>query len=528
MLTSVKQPPCETRGTGARFLAGCLPGGHLVAALLTGFGLRLLFILKFPGQATDTRLYDELARNWLYHRVYGVWSQGRLVPVDSRMPGYPAFLAMMHATAGSSWLAVVLAQAVLDLGTCVLVAFLAVRLAAAGCAFRVPGSKPPDLRRVAVVALWLAALCPFTANYTAVLLTETLAVFLTTLALLLLAAPLSGGVGPAAWDSRRFWGGLVVGLATLVRPETPLLLLTAGLVLLVRWRLPRDWTKLARAAALMAAGLLLALLPWAVRNWRTLGEVQFLCTYYAQLPGERVASGYYHWTRTWQVTLSDADVVWGLGEESKQMQDIPNRAFDSAEERDRVARLLDQYNQSLEMSPRLDQEFELIARERVRHHPFRTWLWLPFCRALVMWFHPRGEWLPFSEKISPLVMKWKEEPEDLLVTLGLGALNILFIGMALAGLWKFRHSMALALPVAFVVVRTIFFTQTDITEPRYTLECYPVVLALAAFSGSRFRVAGSRSHSSNQEPGTWNLASGMNKPERNRPGRAVRATIGSC
>jgi hypothetical protein len=485
MSTSVKQPLCETRGTGVRFLAGCLPGRHLIAALLAGFGLRLLFILKFPGQATDTRLYDELARNWLYHRVYGVWSQGRLVPVDARMPGYPAFLAMMHAIAGSSWLAVVLAQAVLDLGTCVLVAFLAVRVAAAGCAFQVPGPKPPDLRRVAVVALWLAALCPFTANYTAVLLTETLAVLLTTLALLLLAAPLSGGVERAAWDFRLFWGALVVGLATLVRPETPLLLLTAGLVLLVRWRRPRDWTKLARAAALMAAGLLLPLLPWAVRNWRTLGEAQFLCARYAQLPGQNGTPGFYDWARTWQTSYDDAEAGWKLEEEPIRIEDVPSKAFDSAAERDHVAHLLDQYNESLELPPQLDGEFELIARERTRHHPLRTWLWLPFRRAFTMWFHPRIELLPYSGKIFPLAVEWDEDRDDLLVTLGLGALNLVFIVLALAGIWKFRHSVALALPVAFVLIRTVFFTQLDAPEPRYLLQCYPVVLVLAALAFSR-------------------------------------------
>ena len=38
--------------------------------------------------------------------------------------------------------------------------------------------------RVTIAALWLAVLCPFTANFTAVPLTEVLATLLTTLALL--------------------------------------------------------------------------------------------------------------------------------------------------------------------------------------------------------------------------------------------------------------------------------------------------------------------------------------------------------
>ena len=55
-------------------------------------------------------------------------------------------------------------QAFVDLATCVLAAGIASRLAA---------DAPVAARgRVATVALWLTALCPFTANYAAVPLTE--------------------------------------------------------------------------------------------------------------------------------------------------------------------------------------------------------------------------------------------------------------------------------------------------------------------------------------------------------------------
>ncbi len=66
---------------------------------------------------------------------------------------------------------VMVAQAFVDLATCVMAALIAARLA-------------PVSRRaiVGTVALWMAALCPFTANYSAVVLTETLATFFTTAA----------------------------------------------------------------------------------------------------------------------------------------------------------------------------------------------------------------------------------------------------------------------------------------------------------------------------------------------------------
>ncbi len=154
---------------------------HLLPALLAGLALRLFFIWRFPFYSGDTAYYEELARNWLYHGVYGFYSHGQLLPSDARVPGYPAFLAAIYFLAGPGRKAVMLAQAFVDLATCVLAAGIASRLAA----------DAPDAARgrVATGALWLTALCPFTANYAAVPLTEVLATFFSTLALLIFLSP---------------------------------------------------------------------------------------------------------------------------------------------------------------------------------------------------------------------------------------------------------------------------------------------------------------------------------------------------
>src|ERR1700684_3073683 len=70
---------------------------HLVAALSLGLALRLFFIIHFPFYAGDTKFYDELARNLLDHRVYGLFVRGQLTPVDMRTPGYPLFLSGLYA-----------------------------------------------------------------------------------------------------------------------------------------------------------------------------------------------------------------------------------------------------------------------------------------------------------------------------------------------------------------------------------------------------------------------------------------------
>src|ERR1700678_476056 len=145
---------------------------NVAAAVCTGLALRVYLVLKFPVTDTgDGPFYIELAWNWLKNGVYGVAVRGQLTPVDMRVPGYPAFLAAVFAVAGPSPRAAMLAQVVVALATCVSIALIAGRLA------------PENSRwRVALAGLWLAARCPFTANYTAVVHTETLVIFLTALA----------------------------------------------------------------------------------------------------------------------------------------------------------------------------------------------------------------------------------------------------------------------------------------------------------------------------------------------------------
>jgi 4-amino-4-deoxy-L-arabinose transferase-like glycosyltransferase len=449
-------------------------------AVLAGLGLRVFFVLKFPvTDSGDAPFYIELAWNWLKHGVYGFPVNGQLTPVDMRVPGYPAFLATVFAFAGNSPRAVMLAQAVLDLATCFLIALIAARLA-------------PEIfrRRVALAGLWLAALCPFTANYAAVALTETLTIFLTTLAILILLETDLGGKISVFRDRRStswllnpwFLAGLVVGFGTLVRPETPLLLFAAGLVLAIKWWRPVDWLKLLRAGLLLGVGVILPLVPWAARNWRTLHDVQFLAPRYSELPGEYTPLGFNAWTNTWLWHFRDVYLTqWKLNVEEISIDDIPTSAFDSPAERERVSDLLDQHNEELTMGPQLDEQFREIARERTQRRPLRTYVKIPFLRALTLWFTPRIELLPYSGHLWPMRVEWEDDRPDLLVTLSLVIVNFIYLAMALAGAWIARRQPGVTFLIAFIVIRTAFFTKfVETPEPRYVLECFPAVIALAA------------------------------------------------
>src|SRR6266849_7591818 len=143
-----------------------------LVALTAGLCLRLYFVMKFPANSGDTVLYEQIATNWLKHHVYAMDVGGVITPVDLRMPGYPAFLAIIYALTGRTGadarLWVMLGQGVVDMLGCGFVVWLAGALLVM---VDQHARKRPGLK----TSFWLAMLCPFTANYTAVPLTEPLA-----------------------------------------------------------------------------------------------------------------------------------------------------------------------------------------------------------------------------------------------------------------------------------------------------------------------------------------------------------------
>jgi hypothetical protein len=466
-----------------------------VVALLAGLCLRLFFVLRYPANSGDTVLYEQIAANWLQHHVYAMNVHDLVTPVDLRMPGYPAFLALLYALTGhigeAARLWVMLAQVVVDLLTCLLIAGLAALLTLIAN----DRARPP---RVFVAALWLAALCPFTANYAAVPLTEVFATFFTTAALLPLcllvtrAQNLGWRLAERHWIlGKDYWYlagcfALIVGVCTLFRPETPLLLLAAWLVLgviLIRQHESVRWLK---TTALMAALCAIPLAPWTIRNAVTLHEFQPLAPKNSNLPGELVPYGLMSWEKTWLYRFRDVYLVpWKLNEEVIDVNEIPARAFDTPGEKERVAMILEQYNEELTLTPEEDAAFAQLARERTARRPLRTYLWLPAARALTLWFTPRIELLPFSGTVFPLAQSWEDDPIDQSVTAGLFLLNIGYIGLAVWGtahLWQRAPAArgAIALLATFILLRTAFLTTLETPEPRYVLVCYPALVALAA------------------------------------------------
>ncbi len=433
-----------------------------------------MLVLRFPAVVDDSRLYADIAKNWLQHGVYGITNSGTIMPTLSRLPGYPTFLAVIFAIFGAdNFRAVLIVQVLFDLATCFLIADLARRMFG---------------DRAAKAAFLLAALCPFLANYAAAALTETLEIFFTTLAFSFAFRGL--GVGGAAWRSLTPWigCGLAIGGAILLRPDGGILLASIGCYLL--WLLIRSLGTVdyrtgpvASARTVVAAGLLTAvfamvpLVPWTVRNFHTLHRFQPLAPRYANDSDEPVMTGFNRWVKTWIADyVSVQEIYWNVPGEEIDAARLPRRAFDSPQQKEETDQLFADYNRDHDMTPQLDARFGALAAERIHAGPFRYYLRLPAMRIADMWLRPRTELFPSD----PRWWEFNDDRRWLAVSLGFGLIGLLYVALAGAGLILSHEFFGIGLFVLFLVIRSLFLGTLENPEPRYTLECYPAVIVLAS------------------------------------------------
>lgn len=456
-----------------------------LAASLAALALRLFFVFCFPAVVDDSRLYADIGRNWLQHGIYGISNSGQIMPTFSRLPGYPGFLAAIFAIFGpNNFRAVLLIQVLFDLGTCFIVADIARRMLS---------------ERASKVAFLLAALCPFLANYAGAALTETLEIFFTALALDLALCGLRAirddidSPAAAAWTT---WlgCGLSIGGCILLRPDGGILFAAIGgyLFLLLVKRImasraagsafPLQLGPVFSAGVILTIASFTPLVPWTLRNLHTMHRFQPLAPRYANDADENVVPGFNRWTKTWMAEYTSVqEIYWKLPEEAIDPGQLPDRAFDSPEQRQQTEQLFAEYNRDHDILGDLDARFAALAAERIRSAPLRYYVWLPALRIADMWLRPRIELLPSD----PRWWEFDDEVVWLVVSVAFGVINLAYVVAATAGLLRSREVAGIGLLVLFVLLRSLFLGSIENPEPRYTLECYPVVIVLAAslFSG---------------------------------------------
>lgn len=234
-----------------------LPLGLVLAATL-----RLGWLVIIPNaQVADA--------HWYYARALAI-AAGQGYTVDGVATafwpiGYPAFLAALFALFGTSPWVGELANVVLALVAIVLAYALALRLF--------------DRPAVARYTLLLLALYPTFIAHTSLLLSELLFVPLMLLGVLLL---LPQQLALPIRLLRLVVAGMVLGLATLTRPQAALIPVAvyAALVLQRRVAGQRGAQSAAPAGswAIVYLSLALVLLPWTARNRETFGGFVFVST----------------------------------------------------------------------------------------------------------------------------------------------------------------------------------------------------------------------------------------------------------
>jgi hypothetical protein len=440
----------------------------VVLALGAGAALRLWFIHAYPEVQGDPLIYGSIAKNWMLNGVYGKTTSGTLQPTLIRLPGYPLFLVACFTLFGiEHYHAVMFAQTGIDLATCLLIAAFTRRIWS---------------RRAAWIALWLAVLCPFTANYAAVPLTETLELFSIAVALYALARFLQTSEAEQPQWRWTLLQALAWSYAALLRPDGALL--AVALCPAMVWYGRRRWDvrRVLPHAAVAALLSVLPFIPWAVRNWQTFHVFEPLAPRYATDPGEPTNPGFNRWTKTVCVDLTCTwEVYWNLESDVIDIAKLPSRAFDSPEQYRQTRALLDDYNKTQSLTPEMDERFAELAAERIRAHPLRFYGLLPLARLADMWLRPRTELLWIELRWWEY---WHHHAETEFAAAYAG-LNLLCLLAAFWGL-KRRPPLAGAM-VAFVLLRCALLATIEAPEPRYTLECFPIIIALAgiAFSPRR-------------------------------------------
>lgn len=488
-----------------------------VALTIVALVLRLTLALGWPNdEPDDGRLYTQLAKNLIERGVYSEATDEPYAPTYARVPGYPLVLAgLMRVFGADATRAPRVAQAIVDTGSCWLAAALALAW--------LPASAGPFARaRAHRFALALAALCPFTAIYASTLLSETWRFAAA------LGALLAGSYAVRAPDRGRAaarWtlAGALAGVATMIRPDGALVAGALGGTLVFCWivalvRPHPDGPSAVRATLdavacgmALVLGFVVVLSPWTLRNARTFGVFQPIAPANATMPGEFVAHGYERWLATWIDDPSYVEALdWNLDRRRIEIEQVPTQAFDDADERARVAALLERYDHPVHptpapseeverdegdsdndasdtdddvaMTPEIDAGFARIAAERVARHPLRHYVELPVERALSMWLDTHSRYFPFAGQLWPASAR----PPGTLAMLALvtcAALTALYGVVGSLGalrLVRTGHGAPwLALLVLLVLPRLALLAQYANPEPRYTTEFFLLLSAAA-------------------------------------------------
>jgi hypothetical protein len=453
-------------------LDGWLPRSRrLWLWIALGIALRLLLIWFPRPTDDDTTDYLTLGHNLLHYGVYGQGPPDDLSPTLFRLPAYPIILASFELIFAriwpSTWMTTVLiAQAIADIGSGLLLAAFARR-------FLSP--------RGGEIALALAMLCPFTAAFAGIALTECFSVFALSLGIYAIGRALASDRIDLCFT---LLAGAASAFAVLLRPDGVLQSFALGAGILwysTRTFVPalgrnRAASKGIATALIYCCAALLPMVPWIARNWITFHVFQPLAPRHLNDPGERFNKGFYDWLRTWSTEFSTtSDVFWQVGSAEIDEDSIPTRAFDSPDQRSRTLALIAAYNEHHDISSALDDKFEALAEERIRNHPVQCFVVVPALRVADMLLRPRT--LEFGLDVD--WWEWSAHSGQTIAAIALGLINLAYVLLAVWGFIRGRVPFAWMLG-GYLLLRCLLLGTMENPEPRYTIQMFPILIVAAA------------------------------------------------
>jgi MFS family permease len=445
----------------------------IVCALTAGLALRLVWVAFFQDFDDDSGVYAALAKNLLVNHAYALDNPFHLTSI--RMPAYPVFMAIVFSIFGiENYDAVCWVEAFIDIGTCLLLAGFV---------------RDHVSRRAALVTLWIACLCPFTANYAAVPMTECLSLFFIALGMFA-AGRLVHSINARSITSHmgRRWVWFLLTVAALIgsigmRPDG--VLLAGAIVPSIWWYTRKTAPKEGlRTAAFCALLTILPLVPWTIRNYRVYHVFQPLAPRSAMDPTQTSQEGFERWTTTWEIEFVSVGEIWWRGGEAIDIRLLPSRAFDTPEEYQETAKLIVDHNQPCALkpddplcpcpiTPELDARFEALAEQRIHRHPLRQYVELPLFRLTDMWFRPRIEYL--NDAIPERWWEWSKHPPQTCFAIAYALLNLLLLVVGAVGFAR-RKVPLQAMLLAYVFLRCVLLLLMPNAEDRYTLEALPIAM----------------------------------------------------
>jgi hypothetical protein len=295
------------------------------------------------------------------------------------------------------------------------------------------------------------------------------------------------------------------------------------------------------SGAILSFGFIVAIGPWTIRNWRVFHVFQPIAPAQANMPDEFVPRGYILWLKTWVDDVKYTETLeWGIDERPFHIDDVPSYAFDSEQERERVASLFERYNNpdsktlesagpaaepppptveapqqpdspadesdqdnnesadsdeespdetetppAVEMTPDIDAGFAALAEERITRHPIRFYVLVPLKRASSLWFDTHSQYYPFQGELLPLSALDTETNQQYFLP-AFVFLTWLYTVLAVAGaviMWLDRSSRRWLLLLALLVIpRMAFLTSMENPEPRYVVEFFAFILPVAGIA----------------------------------------------